>query len=140
MIWEGGLQRAVVLRDKGLQPGGQAVFASKLEPVRHMREDHAGAGRRIHLLMDVLAGGLVLDEELRAQGFARVMVECSDPCEKGVGADGSRGLFRQVCHLKTMLIGAGSITENELEQGMIRAGKLDELQAGCHSEQVPDQQ
>ena len=84
---------------------GSRYLRARSNPSLTCARNHAGARIGLHLFMDVLARNLVLDEVLGPDGLACVMIQGPDTRQHGVGADGSRGLFRQIGHLQAVLVG-----------------------------------
>src|SRR5207237_1121462 len=72
----------------------------------------------------------VLAEEHRVLALPDVVIVGADPRQQGIGADLGGGGFHQRPADDAMVIGAGRLDDEVLEQWMVEARKLEEPDAG----------
>ncbi len=128
---------AVVFEDEIVHAARQAVFVRQ----RHAVGDVADDGDRGLFGFDILvrvhlSGRLVFDEEGCVFGFANVVEQRADAGQQLVRADGFGGLLGQVGDLQTVLVGAGRISQEILQERKFGAGDFQQVQGGGESQRL----
>ncbi len=131
--------RAVVLPDDVDDRLGQARLAREAHAVGDVVDDDPRALLRIEHIVDVVAVGLVLDEEGRAQRLADVVVEHRHPREERVAADQFDRALSQVRDDDAVVIGAGRLARQLVEERLVGVRQLQQLQMGGDAEEPPQE-
>ncbi len=124
-----GEHGAMMFEDEIVDAPRQAMFARQLDTIQDMLSDSVGAFCRLYIIVCVkVARRLILDEKCGVLGLADIVEKRAHAREQRVCANVFSGLLGQVSHLQTVLIRARRIAQEELQQGKIGTGDLEQLQ------------
>ena len=117
-----GFKRTVMFGNQILDAARQFVFAGQFQPGDDVLDDDPCTLLGRDILMGIqLPRQLVLHEKLGVLCFPDIVVQGTDPGKQAVGTNPLSSLFGQVSNLQAMLVGAGRIAQQVLQQGVIWA-------------------
>src|SRR6202035_1492489 len=102
----------------------QVVLAGELDALLDVVDEDEGAHRGEELVVAVLPRALVLDEVLRAEDLADVVVEPAGVSENGVGADPLATLLGEVRHHQGVLEGARRLEGEPAQERQVGVRQL----------------
>jgi len=133
------LRGAVMLHDEVTDPVGQAVAPREPVTLGHMPQDNPDALPRIvETVMRIHPVRLVLYKEMGVQDLAGIVVHGCHAHQRRIRIDLLRAQFRQVRHLKAVLVGARRLAQQALQERMVGLHQLDELETGWNVQHVAD--
>ena len=125
----------MVLSDDVFNPFAQLGFTGDLDAVLDVGDEDEGAHGGGQFLVFVLAGGLVLNEVERLLDLAHVVVVGRHLGQKGIGPDGfGRGLDH-VADDDGVVVRAGGLEEELLEDRLVQVDQLSQLGVGGVAEE-----
>ena len=106
----------------------EPVLFRKLDTLFYVRENDEAAHAGRQVLVGVLEVPPVLYEIVGHLQFSHVVVVGGHPRQDGVGPDALRGSPREIAHEYAVMVRAGGLDHQLLEEGVLQVRKLEELE------------